>query len=78
MAIYANNRQEIRHDLSDGWFGDLITGSPSAVASGTADFTGRDFMKPNDFFNTAIDMYVYAGRGLATIRLTGTGRPITE
>jgi hypothetical protein len=65
LAIYNYTRQELRH-LTATLCDDLITGVVASPASGTFVCTSTDWVKPDDYFNTWIEMFCYDGTGVGT------------
>lgn len=65
MAIFSNQRYELRHMVSR-MCGDLILGVVSSPASGTFVCATRDWVKPDDYFNEWIEMFCYSGTGIGT------------
>jgi len=65
MAIYSDTRQEIRHYVAR-LCNDLLLGTVASPASGTFVCTLAGWEKPDDYFNDWVEMFCYAGTGIAT------------
>jgi hypothetical protein len=65
MALYAYTRIQLRHDTAR-LCNDLIKGIVASPTSGSFVCTGRDFQKPDDFFNNHIELFCYQGTGIGT------------